>query len=235
MGEYMKLDVIYNEDCLEGMSKRLSNESIDLIITSPPFNLGNLHHTGDFRHTVYEDDMNEPDYQKWQIDVLNECYRILKKNGSMFYHHKNRIRNAIQITPYQWLLKTKFIIKQELVWFNRSQNFDKCRFYPMTERIYWLSKIKSTMFFNHINHHDLFQWKSEGTKGKHTRAYPEKLVEDIVNCFKKANVVVDPFMGSGTTAVVCRKLGRYYIGFEISKQYYKIAEQRLEAEKTLWD
>ncbi len=230
----MKLDIIYNKDCLEGM-KRLSDESIDLVITSPPFNLGNLHHTGNFRHIAYKDNMDESDYQKWQIDILNECYRLLKKSGSIFYHHKNRIRNGIQITPYQWLLKTKLTVKQELVWFNRSQNFDKCRFYPMTERIYWLSKTKDTMFFNHINHHDLFQWKAEGTKGKHTRAYPEKLVEDILNCFKEANIIVDPFIGWGTTAIVCRRLNRAYIGFEINKEYCKIAKQRLEAEKSLWD
>lgn len=232
----MRLDVIYNEDCIgeEGM-RILPDKSIDLAITSPPFNLGNLHHTGNFRHIAYKDNMNESDYQEWQIDVLNECHRILKRNGSMFYHHKNRIKNGIQITPYQWLLKTKFIIKQELVWFNGSQNFDKCRFYPMTERIYWLSKTKDTMFFNHINHHDFFQWKPEGTKRKHTRAYPERLVEDILNCFKEANIVVDPFMGWGTTAIVCRKLGRHYIGFEIKKEYCKMVEQRLEEEKTLWD
>lgn len=230
----METNIIYNEDCLVGM-KGLPNESIDLVITSPPFNLGNVHSTGNFRHRPYRDDMVESEYQDWQVSIINECYRILRKNGSMFYHHKNRIKNKIVITPYEWLLKTKFFVKQELVWFNRSQNFNKCRFYPMTERIYWLSKTGDTMFFNHINHHDLFQWKAEGTKKKHTRTYPEKLVEDILNCFEEANIVIDPFMGSGTTAVVCRKLGRHYIGFEISKEYCKIAKQRLEAEKTLWD
>lgn len=222
----MRLDVIYNKDCSEGM-KRLSDNSIDLVITSPPFNLGNLHHTGNLRHKAYKDDMNEFEYQKWQIDVLNECYRILKGNGSMFYHHKNRIKNGVQIAPYQWLLKTKFIIKQELVWFNRSQNFDKCRFYPMTERVYWLAKTKDTMFFNHINHHDLFQWKPEGTKGKHTRAYPEKLVRDLLNCFQEADIILDPFVGSGTTAVACKQLGRHYIGFEINPGYYEITKKRL--------
>lgn len=218
----MELDVIYNEDCLEGM-KRLPDESIDLVITSPPFNLGNLHHTRNFRHRPYKDNMDESEYQEWQVDILNKCYRILKRNGSMFYHHKNKV----QITPYQWLLKTRFIIKQELVWFNQTPNFDKCRFYPMTERIYWLSKTKETMFFNHINHHDVFQWKPEGTKGNHRRAYPEKLVGDLLNCFEEAKVIIDPFMGSGTTAVACRKLGRHYIGFEINPEYCEIAKKRL--------
>lgn len=136
--------------------KSIPDGSVDLIITSPPYNLGNTHHTGTKRHKAYDDNLPEKEYQEWQIQVLNECWRVLKDMGSMIYNHKNRIKNGVQITPYEWLLKTKFIIKQELVWFNRSQNFDKIRFYPMTERVYWLAKSPKTKLFNAINHHDLF-------------------------------------------------------------------------------
>lgn len=136
--------------------KSIPDGSVDLIITSPPYNLGNTHHTGTKRHKAYDDNLPEKEYQEWQIQVLNECWRVLKDTGSMIYNHKNRIKNGVQITPYEWLLKTKFIIKQELVWFNGSQNFDKIRFYPMTERIYWLAKSPKTKLFNAINHHDLF-------------------------------------------------------------------------------
>lgn len=228
----MKYNTIINIDCLEGL-KSLDDESVDLIITSPPYNLGKSHHTGNNRfkaYTDYNDDMPEELYQKWQTEILNECYRVLKKNGSMWYNHKNRIKNGQQIEPYRWLYNTPFIIKQEIVWQNGSQNFDKCRIYPMTERIYWLTKDKSTKLFNAINHHDVFtraEWQPVKTKGDFKRAYPEQMVEDIISCFPDSNVILDPFSGSGTTCCVAKRMGKQYIGFELSAEYCNIALERI--------
>ena len=213
----MELNKIYCVDVLKGL-KKLPDESVDLIITSPPYNLGNSHHTGIKKHKSYEDNMKEEEYQEWQIKILDECFRILKEEGSMIYNHKNRIKNGKQISPYEWLLKTQLIIKQEIVWINRSQNFDKIRFYPFTERLYWLSKNPQTKLKNVINHYDVFnwkEWKPVGISGKHTRAFPEKMVENLLNCFPDAKIILDPFMGSGTVAYVSKKLGREYLGFEI--------------------
>ena len=221
---------LYNGDCLEVM-KTIEDNTVDITITSPPYNLGNKHHTGNNYHQAYNDDLPEKEYQEQQIAVLNEIYRITKDTGSIFYNHKNRIKNGIQTTPYEWILKTKCIIKQELVWFNRSQNFDKIRFYPMTERVYWLVKNPKTKLYNAINHHDLFDtkdWKPVGTKNNHTRAYPEKLVEDILLCFENSKIVFDPYMGSGTTGVVAKKTNKNFIGIELDKEYYKIAKERID-------
>ena len=74
----MKLNQIYNLDCLDGL-KKIKDEFVDLIITSPPYNLGNTHHTGTKRHKAYEDNLSEEDYQNWQLNVLEECFRVLKK------------------------------------------------------------------------------------------------------------------------------------------------------------
>ncbi len=216
-------------DCLEKM-KDIPDGSIDMVLTSPPYNLGNSHHTGNTRHKAYDDNLPEAKYQDWQIKILNECYRILKDDGSLIYNHKNRIKKGVQISPYEWLLKTNFIIKQELVWFNGSQNFDKIRFYPMTERIYWLAKSPETKLFNAINHHDLFgkeEWKAVGTRGEHKRAFPEKMVSDFLLCFPDAKNILDPFMGSGTTGVACKNLGRNFIGIELDETYFKIAQERI--------
>ena len=220
-------------DCLELM-KELPSESIDLIITSPPYNLGKTHHTGNNRfegYKTYEDNMPEEEYQKWQIEVLQECFRILKHDGSLFYNHKNRIRGGVQISPYEWIFLTDFTIKQEIVWFNRSQNFDKCRFYPMTERIYWLTKNSKTKMINTINHHDVFgvkEWKPQGTKNEFKRAFPVELPQDIISCFPNANIVLDPFMGSGSTGVACVNTGRKFIGMELDPGYFEIAKKRIE-------
>ena len=73
----LKINKIHNLDCLEGL-KKIEDNFIDLIITSPPFNLGNTHHTGFKKHKSYEDNMPEKDYQNWQIKVLDECFRVLK-------------------------------------------------------------------------------------------------------------------------------------------------------------
>ena len=221
---------IYNADCLDLMP-HIKSKSIDIIITSPPYNLGNTHHTGDKKHKAYEDNLPEKEYQQWQVEVLGECFRVLKDDGSIFYNHKNRIRQGVQISPYEWLFKTDFIIKQEIVWFNGSQNFDKIRFYPMTERIYWMSKSPKTKLFNAINHHDVFgrdEWKPVGTKKEHTRAYPEKMVEDILMCFENAQIVLDPFAGSFTTAIASENLKRNWICIEKEAKYCEIGKKRIK-------
>lgn len=220
-------------DCLEKM-KDIPDNSVDIVFTSPPYNLGNSHHTGNYRHKEYDDDMPESEYQEWQKDVLNECYRVLKDTGSMFYNHKNRIKKGIQITPYEWILKSKFIIKQELVWFTRSQNFDKIRFYPMTERVYWLAKSPNTKLYNIINHHDLFskeEWKTVGSKGAFKRAFPEKMVEDIISCFPDSKIVLDPFAGSGTVAIACINVGKNYICIEKDPKHFEIMENRISGKR----
>lgn len=229
----MEVNQILQGDCLEVM-KEIPDDSIDLIVTSPPYNLGKRHHTGNkvFEpYNEFSDNMPENEYQKWQIEVLNECFRVLKNDGSMWYNHKNRIRQGEQITPYEWLLKSKFVIKQEIVWFNGSQNFDKIRFYPMTERVYWLAKTPKTKLYNTINHHDVFdrsEWRPQGAGGEFKRAFPVKMVEDILSCFPDKKLVLDPFMGSGTTAVACINTGRNFIGIELDKEYHEIAQERID-------
>ena len=220
----------FNEDCMEGM-KRYGDKHFDLIITSPPYNLGKQHHTGGKRFTPYNsynDNLIETEYQNLQTEVLKECYRVLKDDGAMFYNHKNRIKDGVQISPYEWILKTPFIVKQEIVWFNRSQNFDKCRFYPMTERIYWLQKGVKSHFQNNINKHDICEWQAVGTDKEHKRAFPVKLVKDLLACFPQQGIVLDPFMGSGTTGIACYDMGFDAVGFELDKDYYEASKKRLE-------
>lgn len=224
------INKIHNEDCLSLLYK-IKDNSIDLTITSPPYNLGVKHHTGNNTFEAYDeyiDDIPEDEYQIQQIKILNEIYRATKQGGSIMYNHKNRIKKGKQITPYEWILKTDWTLKQEIVWFNGSQNFDKCRFYPMTERIYWLSKGTDTNFTNNINQHDLIKDTAEGTDKEHKRSFPVKLAQRFIICFPDAKLIFDPYMGSGTTAIASIKEKRNYIGSEISRNYCKIANERIE-------
>ena len=153
----------------------------------------------------------------------------LKKTNKLIVHHEPT-KKGKQITPYQWILKTEWTLKQEVVWFNGSQNFDKCRFYPMTERIYWLAKGTNTNFINAINQHDLIKDTAEGTDEEHKRAFPLKLAQRFIICFPDAKLIFDPYMGSGTTAVACIKEKRNFIGSEISSKYVEIANNRIKLE-----
>ena len=216
---------IYHGDCREILPE-LPNSSIDLGITSPPFNLGNTHHTGNIRHQPYSDNMPEQNYQASQTVILDMLYRVIGDNGSLWYQHKNRIKDGLSISPYQWIFKSAWLIKQEIVWRNGSQNFDKIRFYPMTERLYWLAKRANTKLVNVINKHDDWHIEPVGTSGEHTRAFPEELVNNILLCFPEATNIIDPYLGQGTTAYCAKKLNRKCIGIEIEEKYCEIAAKR---------
>lgn len=228
-------DTIIQGDCLETL-KTFPDELVDLIITSPPYNIGNDHHTGSKRTQAYFDDIPESKYQAQQVKMLTELYRILKTTGSLFYNHKNRIRDGLTISPYQWIFKTKFLLKQEIVWVNGSQNLDKIRFYPFSERVYWLAKNQKTILQNNLNLTDVVsnkRWPAQGTNKKHARTYPIRFPRDIITMFPDAKLILDPYCGSGTTCLAAKELGRHYIGIELDQNYAKYARQRIEGYQPL--
>lgn len=116
MLEYNK---IYNMSWQEGF-KQIEDGSVDLIITSPPYNLGVTFRQRkviyEKAYDVYDDNLPEEEYQKGQIEFLNECFKKLKDGGSMFYNHKPRIKDGILIHPLEWVLKSDLILKQEIIW-----------------------------------------------------------------------------------------------------------------------
>ena len=229
----MEYNKLYNMDCMEGM-KEIPDESIDLIITSPPYNLGGSFHTGNNRmkaYDVHNDNLPEMEYQDSQIQFLNLCYELLGEDGSMFYNHKPRIVNGETIHPLEWILKTNFILKQEIIWRNGSQNFDKIRFYPMTERIYWLVKKPETKLHNEVGFSDVWDFKNATRDSHHNATFPIDLPEVIMSCFPEAQTVLDPYMGIGTTALAAIRMKKKYIGFEISENYYNESLKRIESEK----
>lgn len=221
---------IINDDCLNVL-KQLPNNCIDLVVTSPPYNIGNVHHTGNTRHSPYADDIDEQEYQNWQIKVLNELARVLKNTASIFYNHKNRIKDGFTISPYEWILKTNLKIKQEITWKNGSQNFDKIRFYPMSEKIFWLSK-KNVKINNVFNLSDVWDYNDvlpEKNNMIHKRAFSVKFARIFIEVASNQNdLVLDCFSGSGTTAIACSELKRRFICIEKDKQYYEASVKRLE-------
>lgn len=217
-------------DCLEVM-KDIPDKSIDLIITSPPYNIGNMKSNMIKYGTYAGNNMKESEYQAWQIKFLNECYRVLKDTGSIFYNHKVRIKKGIALHPLEFILKSDFILKQEIVWdMGKSANCDKIRFFPFSERIYWLVKNPKTKLYNVDNLSDV--WRCVPTHKRketgHIAVMPEKIVSNILNNID-GDIVLDPFMGSGTTGVACINTNRNFIGIELDENYFEIAKKRIES------
>lgn len=220
-------------DCLEVM-KTIPDKSVDCIITSPPYNIGKMH-SNHLQFGTYEgNDMKESDYQEWQIKFLNECFRILKTNGSMFYNHKVRIKNGLAIHPLQWILKSNFMLKQEITWdMGKSANCDKIRFFPFSERIYWLVKDSKTKINNINNLSDVIRCVPTNKRKDtgHIAVMPENISDIILDSVLDCKIVLDPFLGSGTTGVSAVKHNMEFIGIELDPNYFEIAKKRILGEK----
>ena len=240
----LELNKIYNMDCLEGM-KLLDDNSIDLIITSPPYNKAGFNgiakrtkhciwnKTIDYGNDVSVDNMPEEEYQKWQIELLNEMYRILKPDGSVFYNHKLRVHKNKASFPLEWISQFNLIFRQLITWDRCSSvNLDKCRYIPSTEYIFWLIKQQKNPRFKRLNN-TLFPnevWKFAPDKSnKHPAPFPIDLPDNIIPNVSQGEkiIVLDPFMGSGTVAISAKKHNCDYIGFEMMQEYIDMANEKI--------
>ena len=155
--------------------------------------------------------------------------RVLKPDGSIFYNHKYRIVNHRVISPEEWL--GEFNIRQVIIW-NRGSSpvLEPIRFMPIYEQIYWRTKERKTPYFNPkaFLYKDI--WRINPAKNnEHPAPFPDEIVGKCLEAgCPEGGIVLDPFIGSGTTAVVARQLGRKYIGIELNPEYIKLAEDRLK-------
>lgn len=227
-------------DCLEEMRKIKTN-SIDLIITSPPYNKKGL--TGrkkpknqiwkkfNIDYSLYDDNLPEEEYEKWMVLILDEMFRIIRENGSIFFNHKPRRHQNKVYLPTEFISKSKLNLYQLIIW-NRlsSPNVRKDHLLPTTEHVYWLTKGKPKVFKENIEKE--FQsevWTISPERGSdHPAPFPQKLVENCILLTTNENdLVMDPFLGSGTSAVVSKRLNRKFIGIEIDEKYLYITKKRI--------
>ena len=246
----LELNKIYCCDVLEGL-KQLDDKSVDLIITSPPYNKAGFNgkvkrtehciwnKTIDYSGDVNVDCMDENLYEQWQIDILNECFRVLKDDGSMFYNHKIRTKKNQISHPIEWINESNFNCRQIITWDRTaSPNPDTCRYVPTTELIFWLCKTNKNPRFkresNAIFQTEVWRFPAD-KKTKHPAPFPLALPGNIIPSVAQGKkiTILDPFMGSGTVAVSAIRNNCDYIGFEISEEYVKMANQNIENEKGL--
>ena len=246
------INKIINGDSLKEL-KKIPNESFDLIFADPPYNLQlkkELNRPDSSKVNAVNDEWDKfesfKSYDEFTLNWLSECKRILKKDGTIWvigsYHNIFRVGCKIQDLGF-WILN-------DVIWNknNPMPNFRGTRFTNAHETLIWASKNKNSKYiFNYQSmksfNDDLQMrstWslpictgkerlKNNGTK-VHSTQKPEALLHRIILASSnKDSFILDPFLGTGTTAVVAKKLGRSFFGIEKEKKYLDAATKRIKS------
>jgi modification methylase len=231
------INTIVCGDTVEVMSK-IPTGSVDLVVTSPPYNLKNSTGNGmkDGRggkwanaalqkgYSNHHDSMPHDEYVKWQRQCLEQMMRIINDTGAIFYNHKWRVQDGL-LQDRQDIV-SGFPVRQIIIWRRKGGiNFNKGYFLPTYEVIYLIAKKKFALVPKANGVGDVWEFNQE-MNNPHPAPFPVELVDRIISS-TSAEIVLDPFMGSGTTAIAAKNLGRSYIGIEISPEYCQLAEERI--------
>lgn len=246
--------LIYNLDCLEAMAI-LSDELIDLTVTSPPYNIGK----------EYENTLPLDDYIDWCEKWIHEVYRLTSSTGAFWLNLGYiSIKNRAKAIPIPYLLwdKIPFHLIQEIVW-NYGAGVAGSKFFSSrNEKFLWYVKNPEAYIFNlddirdpnvkypnqkkngkikvnplGKNPTDVWEFpkvtsgknRSSQERTPHPAQFPIGVIERIIKASSNENqIILDPFMGSGTTAMVALDLQRFVIGFEIRQDYCDIAANRID-------
>jgi site-specific DNA-methyltransferase (adenine-specific) len=252
----MKGILICNEDCITGMRK-LPDASVDLVVTSPPYNVG-------IPYDCWNDNLPFKEYKIFTFCWLNEIHRLLKPAGRIAlnipYQVKMPCENKIVLMPWlYWDLMQQIGFKFQAI-------IDLFEKHPHKSKLTaWGSWLSATAPYIYnpkecvlIAYKDI--WKRDRSKSyfQNTRAHKKEFIELVSGQWKcrsgsnkpspaafsldiplkaqkilsyEGDIILDPFMGSGTTAIACKKLNRRFIGFEISEKYCRIATERIKNRK----
>lgn len=246
----IELDVIYHEDCLDTL-KRLPSNSIDIVITSPPYNMNLRIRNGSYcsrqivkelstKYDGFADNLPIEEYYKFHKKVIRQLLRV---SNIIFYNIQ--IVTGSKRAFFKLIGDFSEYIKDIIVWdkgnaqpamasrvlnkqceliiiFQKngaiSRQFEKCHFERGTLNDIWMIK----------------RGAKKGANSYHGATFPEALVHKILTNFSNpGDVVYDPFLGTGTTACVAKKMGRHYLGSEIIQEYVEISRERLSNCNTL--
>ena len=241
-----KNGVVYLGDCQE-VIETLGRNSVEVCVTSPPYNLNKRYSNYENSKTSksmtekydkwYADDMPEWEYQGWQQSVIHSLTRVCA--SSIFYNHKIRFawhsRNIFRSEsnlhhPMQWL--SKFPIWCEIIWDRCGIGNPSRRYHIQEERIYQIQKPRK--WNNEMGLTNIWKFPPSRNEG-HVCSFPEKLVENcILPTTEEGDTIIDPFLGSGTTAIVAMKHNRRFIGIEKNREYFELACSKIsELEKEI--
>lgn len=222
--------------CCDAARLPLGDETVDVIITSPPYNLGSEHwpmggngRTPRESGIGYADDQDEHTYQQNQVDVLNELYRVAKNGASLFYNHKVRQRDGGIIHPLDWLRRdeNRWRIRQEIIW-DRTSTHNHCPtlFWQEDERIYWMTK-GNPVIYAKVGYSTVWTFFGPKPNADHPAPFAEELPRRCLQAIGGTNLtVLDPYGGSMTTVKVALGMGHKAIGVDIDERYIQRAKDR---------
>lgn len=246
-------------DCRK-LIKNLENESVNLVVTSPPYNIGK-------KYGKYKDNVPIKEWEQLISDITKEIVRVLKPNGSFFLNISpvpdNKTKEIIPLESIAYFIGKKhgLYLRNSIIWnFNNMQNCTN-RLSGRWECILWFVKDINNYVFNledikipYITKNDkrldpnggrnptdvwYFDRVNNMTKQKlgitdAPCVYPVPMIERIlIMSTNEDDIVLDPFLGSGTTLVACSHLNRKGIGYELDKKFEQIIKKRLQTETSI--
>lgn len=238
-----QVNKIYNESCLDTL-KKIPNNSIEAVITSPPYNLNLRIRKGVYcsrqivkeistKYVGFDDNLPIEDYFNFHSKVIEELLRV-----------SNRIFYVIQIVTgskraiFKLIGKFSDNLKDIIVWDKKvgqpaigEQVLNRrSELILVFEKDYPISRQYRNASFKRGTMNDIWEITRDRSKSKdHGATFPEELVARIIKNFtKKGDIIYDPFLGTGTTAVIAKKLERKFLGSELLKNYFIIAKKRIE-------
>lgn len=226
------VDEIYCGDALE-LLPRLPDSRVDLVVTDPPFAIDFKARRSNYNRTQERvmagyGEIPKERYYEFTLSWMREAHRVLKPTGSMYvFSGWTNLRDVLNA-----LHETGFTTINHIIWKYQFGVFTRRKFVTSHYHILFVVKDPRRYKFNKVEHYpeDVWVVNREYWTGrrKTPTKLPLKLVEKILRFSSDpGDLVLDPFLGSGTVAVAARRLGRHYIGFEIVPEYLELARERL--------
>jgi site-specific DNA-methyltransferase (adenine-specific) len=243
------INKIFNESCMDTM-KRIPDDFVDVVITSPPYNMNLRIRKGEYcsrqivkeistKYEDFPDNLPIDDYYKFHSGVLKELLRI---SNLVFYNVQ--IVTGSKRAIFKMIGEFSENLKDIIIWDKRygqpaigEQVMNRrSELILVFEKDYPISRQFRSAVFKRGTLDDVWVIDRERKNVEgHGATFPEKLISTILENFsKKKDIIYDPFIGTGTTAVVSKKLGRNFIGSEISKKYYKECNKRIKSAESLF-
>lgn len=239
---------LLNDNCLNVLDQMIANgEKVDAIITSPPYNMCLRIHSGKYmsrwgwkgnvgsfsaKYEGYKDDLPMDEYFKFQDEFISKALRV---TDLVFYNIQMITGNKVAL--FQLLGKYADKIKEVIIW-NKTVAQPAMQYGTLNSQYEFIIVFQNSKPYNRAFDEAQFErgtlsnvWDIKRERNNLIKAgFPKELVRKILNNFTKCgSIILDPFMGSGTTGVVCKEMGREFIGVELDKEMFEKTKDRIDA------
>lgn len=219
---------LFNGDCLEVL-KNFEDNSVDYTFTSPPYNIGRTRSnksTQKAKYSHYDDNLKN--YLDWSISVIDECLRVSKYH--VFWNIQANYYNKKDVYRLIGHYADKLI--QNFIWTKSASAYvPASEHYAISNAVEYILAISNTTRIkgNEINNVNHIHTEARPPRFKnHFAVMPIELSDHFIgNYTKLGETILDPFVGSGTTGISCKKYGREFIGIDLSQEYIDFARERI--------